>query len=147
MKSCVTNRHWNLLHYCYLSSFSNSCSSMMSLKWNFPSYYEWFKLYYYTNDKVHSDIMGNEPYRAIIRSLQDLHYCSDLYFNQIANRTHFICCVVTIYIWYTYYIQHIKLKLKLKLLSSNVFLNNNLVRLSSSIHYMPTFFPTCSCFD
>lgn len=39
---------------------------MMSLKWNFPSYYEWFKLYYYTNDKVHSDIMGNEPYRAII---------------------------------------------------------------------------------
>lgn len=50
---------------------------MMSLKWNFPSYYEWFKLYYYTNDKVHSDIMGNEPYRAIIRSLRDLHYCSD----------------------------------------------------------------------
>lgn len=111
------------------------------------NYYEWFKLYYYTNDKVHSDIMGNEPYRAIIRSLRDLHYCSDLYFNQIANRTHFICCVVTIYIWYTYYIQHIKLKLKLKLLSSNVFLNNNLVRLSSNIHYMPTFFPTCSCFD
>lgn len=71
---------------------------MMSLKWNFPSYYEWFKLYYYTNDKVHSDIKGNEPYRAIIRSLQDLHYFSDLYFNQIANRTHFICCVVTIYI-------------------------------------------------
>lgn len=138
MKSCVINRHWNLLHYCYLSSFSNSCSYMMSLKWNFPLYYEWFKLYYYTNDKVHSDIMGNEPGFTLM---------SDLYFNQIANRTHFICCVVTIYIWYTYYIQHIKLKLKLKLLSSNIFLNNNLVRLSSNIHYMPTFFPTCSNFD
>lgn len=61
--------------------------------------------------------------------------------------TEHISFVVWWQFWYTYYIQHIKSKLKLKLLSSNVFLNNNLVRLSSNIHYMPTFFPTCSCFD